>query len=164
MTDSSPVQTDLINNLLDLNPQCIICFDQINQNNFVLAKINSEWKLNSYCKDCVEYYKSIMWKNYISNIINADCKKSLDRSINYPMPKFLTDNSSLTGNQISSLYYNDSYMDSRLEIEFNEDTLNQMIMDIEIIKNEMSDDDYDYLSHIELFSRKYNLEKYKKTS
>ncbi len=146
----------------DTSGQCIICFDEMNANNGVVCCQNKVWSSNKYCIDCLEYYKNVMWKNHLSNVVNPDCLKSFKRSVNNPLPYYLTSDTMISNNIITDYYNNGKISSGELVIPFSKEKTIQINNDIEFIKNKIVDDDFDYISELHFFVERHGLQEYKK--
>ena len=159
------MNTQELNNIIaNCKGTCIVCYNELTPEIAVVScDQNDKWELNKYCINCLEYYKSVMWLNYLTNVINADCEKSLKRSVEYPMPYYLTEDLSLNSNLIIKYYHNNQIKSGKLDIKFSEETIENIRLDIIDLKNNIENDsNFDYLSEIYFITERYNLFEYKK--
>lgn len=159
---STNTELDLI--IQNSTGNCIICYDDLTVDTAIACCGESgNWFLNKYCVNCLEYYKSVMWNNYLSNIINADCEKALKRSVENPMPYYLTTDLSLKAEPIYNYYHENEIKSTKLDIKFDKETIENIRLDIFKLKNNIElDSDYDYISEIHFITERYGLHEYKK--
>ena len=143
---------------------CIICYDDLTVDTAVACCGESgNWFANKYCVNCLEYYKTVMWVNYLTNVINADCEKALKRAVESPMPYYLTTDLSLKGDTIHQYYRDHQIKSTKLDIEFDDQTVENIRQDIIKLKNNIEQDsNYDYISEIDFMTERYGLHEYKK--
>ncbi len=159
-----PTNPELDNIINSTVGSCIICFDDLtNETTVASCNESGTWGSNRYCVSCLEYYKTIMWVNYITNVINADCEKALKRAVESPMPFYLTTDLSFKSDPIISYYHNNEIKSAKLDLKFDETTVENIRLDIIKLKNNIEQDsNYDYLSEIHFITERYNLHEYKK--
>ncbi len=159
---STNTELDLI--IQNITGSCIICCDDLTVDIAVACCGESgNWFANKYCVNCLEYYKSVMWVNYLTNVINADCEKALKRSVENPMPYYLTTDLSLKTELVYNYYHNGQIKSTKLDIQFDEQTIENIRQDIIKLKNNIElDSNYDYISEIHFMTERYNLHEYKK--
>ena len=123
---------------------CVVCCEQIDNNNVVYYKLNNLWKQYMFCAICTENILENKWYSQINNIKNADCEKELKKLLNKPINK-LTIDSSINTEEIDLIYFNNSIYSSELKkpSEINLDELNEKIKDV--YKSMMLCNEYNYL-------------------
>ncbi len=158
------MDSNTLNKIIEgVNGSCLICADELSKDNAtVCSDQENSWSIGPYCIDCCKHYQDVMWINYITNIINADCEKSLKRAVTYPAPEYLTFNAMITGSPIINYYHCGQIYSAKLNIPYNELKIKEINDDIEKLREKMLDDNFDYLSEIHFFVERHNLHKYKK--
>lgn len=77
-------------NKYQLPETCAICFDDINENNYVLFTIssteNTNWQPCTTCSECVNILLESKWSNYMEAIEKADCYVGLKTLLQHGPP------------------------------------------------------------------------------
>ena len=100
--------------------ECLSCFDDIINENFVLYKdtLTSKWKPCPYCSQCINHMIKTKWYDYIHQIDTADCAAALKRLLARGPPLNLRDQAIECDNgtsEIYMLYFNNAEQSAKLE-------------------------------------------------
>jgi len=91
--------------------ECIICYEEINEENKVITDKNNIYE---YCFTCVQYLKNTKINKFIEDFKKEDCLASIKRMIRKGIP-FMVDDSKLflfyQGKDISFLSSNEKILD-----------------------------------------------------
>ena len=108
------------------NISCLICFDDLTEDDIVLYKISSdiEYIRSDCCKSCVKHLIENSWDVYIDRIKKAECEAEMKRLIEYGPPVNLRCMSIMTNynnnekikpdEEFESLYFDNQIQSAKL--------------------------------------------------
>lgn len=75
------------------NESCLICFDDLCENNYVEYCIcdNPEWHPSKFCDSCIEELRTTQFHHYVSLLNSTDCKRTFYRLLKKGPPINVSD-------------------------------------------------------------------------
>jgi hypothetical protein len=139
-----------------IDDSCMICCDDIINNNVVFYKINNNWIQYNICKDCTIKLLNTKWFDYINMIKNADCEKALKSLLEINIPSKLTVTTTFYSESIDELYFDSQYKSS--ELIKKDINITELQNDFrKVYTSIINDTSYDYISEIKFIMNKYVL-------
>jgi len=85
---------------------CLICFDKINEENYVEYKIteNSSWFPAKFCADCLKELQRSQFYRYCDNLAKSDCTKEQRAMLKRGPPINLSDRNGFPEANESEIY------------------------------------------------------------
>ncbi|VWU53349.1 conserved protein, unknown function [Hepatocystis sp. ex Piliocolobus tephrosceles] len=92
------------------NLSCLICFDDIDENNYIEYKTNefSEWYPSLFCLFCTNILLKTQYHKYVENVQKSNCLKEQTNLLKMGPPINVKDKNGFPvsdGNEIYSLWY-----------------------------------------------------------
>lgn len=111
--------------------ECLSCYDNIDENNFVLYKINTKntWNSCFYCSECIKYILNTKWKSFIKMLEELDCKATFKRILDEGLPNKFKD-IKIAEEEIESFYYDGKEQSSKYKNDLTEKEVNNIINNI----------------------------------
>jgi hypothetical protein len=107
------------------------CYEDIDENNFVLFKDTSSdsWQSCIYCSDCIKHLLKTQWTSFIKMIEKLDCKATFKRILEDGFPSNFKDKN-VSENEIILLFYDSNEQSPKYINPYSKEYLEKIINDI----------------------------------
>lgn len=113
---------------------CLSCYDDINENNFVLYQINEDnnWKSCFYCCECIKYMLETKWTSFMKMLEELDCKATFKRILDEGVPNLFRD-IKLADTEITKFYFEGEEQSSKYKNPYTQEKIDKVLYSIQKI-------------------------------
>ena len=96
---------------------CKLCFNELTTDTVVMYRLteNTNYKIFSYCIECLNILKETQWSKYIHDLKNADCEKSFIALIKSKPPTHFRDSCIEDNKEIYDFLYKGEIYSAKLK-------------------------------------------------